>query len=987
VAVHAAIRPYGGHLQLIRADGFDVVFGAPRAQEDHAKRAILAAQALQSGWADTRGSRLEGGGTSLALGLGIHSGRVVVRSGPDGTTPLLVGAVSLLAAQLAQNADGETPLLSGDTAELVRSFVDLRQLTELLVPGRAQALTTFQIVGQSTPRLRLASEARHSGPFVGRRSELEFLREHLRRARGGAGQAVSIVAPPGMGKSRLLAEFQSELEHGPERGGVTTLCGRCQSYGQHIPYLPFVDLLRDWWGIGEREGIHSTRGKAIQGLSNAGMTSSEVVHSVLDLLGAPGESLGAKQPAQLRAQTFGALHRLFLDASEQKPLVLMIEDLHWADATSAQYLSSLAGQLGGHRLLLLTTFRPEYRPPWYGGGAERSKPSASVHVQLALAPLGRAESEQVVGALGQGALSAQLSARIIERSEGNPFFLTALTQAVLTPDSDGVTSGVPNTIQSVLGARIDRLSPLAKQALQVAAVIGADVPRALLEAVTAQASEPFGKALAELEASELLYEAQLSPESRYAFQHSLVEDVAYQSLLRKTRQELHRRILFAQLEMLNRHGALDSSPLSDRGERIAYHAVRGEVWDKAADFCQQAGTRAFAHGSNAEAASYFEQAISALDRLPRNRDTITRAIDLRLSLRSALLPSSDLERILACLREAEVLAESLGDSRRLAQIAFFLSLQLYLGGQHRPAAAAGRRAQLLSEGTENAVVHALATYLIGIPTQALGEYRSAIACFERTLAALEGPKRHEFFQLAILPSVTCCAFHATCAAELGDFPSARVKGLEGVRIADAVAHRPTQMFAAWGAGWVAFRQGDAQTALEFLERALGICRESELMLHFAMVAVPLGSTYLLAGRAEAAVALLEETLAHVVARKLVNYHGVCSYSLAEALLETGKLEEARAHAERAIELTQKQGERGYEAYAWRALGDISARGGEPVRALECYRSSLNVAQELQMRPLQARCWAALEVTERSLGHAAEARACRERADQLFADLG
>lgn len=973
-AVRRAAAPYDGCILQLASDRLSIVFGVPRAEEDHAERAVLAALALRRQWLDLGTAWEAALGLPITLGIAVHSGVVVVPPANEAAaTASLAGDVLPLAEHLARHASG-TILISASVAPLVGPVARIGARFLVPVAGRSEPVVAFGVDGPVAPSPPgTAMGLRHHGPFIGRQGDLATLRTHLDAVRAGHGQSVGIVGPPGLGKTRLAAEFLRL-----DGGACTVLYGRCQSHGQHTPYLALIDLLQRWWAIAETDTVAAVAAKAKDALQAAQMPADGAGAHLLRLLSAAlGTSpANSSSPQELRAQTFAALHALFIHHSQRQPLIILIEDAHWIDATSEQYFSALASRVTARRLLLLVTFRPGYLPPWQ---------TQSIYAQIALAPLVDEDSRALVRATRRGALlQGPLETRIVARSQGNPLFLEALTRAVAEQAEPAPPLGVPDTIHSVLEARIDRLPAAAKHVLRVAAVVGPDVPLRLLRGLAAQPDSVVDDALQLLQATELLYEARVAPEPVYAFQHSLVHDVAYQSLLRQTRHELHRRAVV----LLEAQMAVDvaaQSQLVDSVEPLARHALLGELWEPAVRYLQQAGMRAFARGSNAEAVVALDQAIAASEHLPQERSTIERAIDLRLALRSALLNCGEFARTLACVREAERLAESLGDHQRLAQAKFFLCLHLYLRGEHGAAVRAGQQAQALT-AARDPILHALAAYLLGIPLQAQGRYAQAVECFEQTLTALHGPLQRQFLNLAILPSVTSCAFLASCASELGRFARAHDCAAEGLQIAEAVGHPPSVMFAAWGVGWAALRQGDTARALTFLERALGICREAALVLHFPMVAVPLGSTYLLAGRTDAAVALLTQTLERVVAADMVNFLGVCRCALAEALLDAGRIDEAADFATQALAVVRRQGERGYEAYTLRALGRIARRRGDAGAALDRAGESLALAGECGMAPLQAHGYADIAVAYAEMGQARQARAALAQAIERYRAL-
>ena len=531
------------------------------------------------------------------------------------------------------------------------------------------------------------------------------------------------------------------------------------------------------------------------------------------------------------------------------------------------------------------------------------------------------------------------------------------------------TIQVPATVQAVLAARIDRLPPEEKGLLQTAAVIGHEVPLPLLQAIADMPEEVLHRSLAHVQATEFLYETRLFPECEYTFKHALTHEVAYGGLLQERRRALHARIVEA-LE------ALAGDRVAEQVERLAHHALRGEVWDKALAYCRQAGEKAMARSAHREAVGYFEQALSALPHLPETRDTREQAIDLRLALRSALRPSGDLGRILAYLREAEALAVALDDPRRLGQVSLFLSDHFRFMGAYDQAIAAAQRALALATASGDVVLHALANQYLGAAYQAQGDYRRAIDCLRQTVASFDGAQRRERFGQVVLPAVLSRACLAWCHAELGTFAEGRALGEEGLRIAEAVAHPGSLMYAYRGIGLLALRQGDLPRALPLLERAMGICQDADLPLFFPWIAAALGAAYALAGRVADAVPLLTQAMEQTTATETVVHQALCRLSLGEAQLLAGRLEEAHALAERALALAREHQERGHQAYALRLLGDIAARREPPEseQAEAHYRQALTLAEELGMRPLQAHCHRGLGTLYATIGQQEQARA-------------
>jgi tetratricopeptide (TPR) repeat protein len=467
----------------------------------------------------------------------------------------------------------------------------------------------------------------------------------------------------------------------------------------------------------------------------------------------------------------------------------------------------------------------------------------------------------------------------------------------------------------------------------------------------------------------------------YTFRHALTHEVAYGSLLQERRRVLHAYIVAA-LE------ALSAERLTDQVERLAYHALRGEVWEKALAYSRQAGEKAMARSAYREAVDYFEQARSAFPHLPEQRDTREQAIDLRLALRSALFPSGHFGHILANLREAEALAEALDDPRRLAQISQFLSVQFRLIGMYDQAIASAQRALALATASEDVVARAMANLQLGSAYLLQGAYGRAITCYRQTVASLDGARRYERFGQVSLPSVRSRAFLIVCHAELGTFPKGRALGEEGLQIAKVVAHPASLMVAASELGLLFLRQGDLPRALPLLEQAVSLCQDAELPFYFPWMAPPLGEAYTLAGRVTDAVPLLTQALEQATVMERVDCQVLCSLSLGKAHLLAGGLEEAHALAEQVLALVRTHKERGNEAYALRLLGDIAAQCDPPdiEQAEASYHQALALANELGMRPLQAHCHRVLGTLYAATGQREQARTELSTAIEMYMSM-
>jgi tetratricopeptide (TPR) repeat protein len=729
---------------------------------------------------------------------------------------------------------------------------------------------------------------------------------------------------------------------------------RSASYGQATPYLPVLDLLKAYFHLDDRDDGRRIREQLTARLLALDPALGPTLPVFLALLEVPGEDPAwqALYPGQRRQRTLEALTRLCLRESRVQPLLLVFENLHWIDAETQAFLDGLVARLPAARLCLLVNSRPEYRHGWGGYPA---------YTQLRLDPLPPASAEVLLqGLLGDGTGLAPLKARLIAHTQGNPFFLeesvrTLVETQVLVGErgayrlaKDLPSIQVPATVQAVLAARLDRLPPEEKELLQTAAVIGTEVPLALLQVITKVPEAALRLGLTHLQAAEFLYETRLFPEVTYTFTHALTQQVAYEILLQEQRRARHARIVAA-LE------ALAADGVSEQVERLAYHALRGEVWEKAVAYGRQAGEKAVARSAPREAVRSFEQALTALAHLPERRDTREQAIDLRLALRIALRPFEDSERMARCLREAEALMAALDDPGRLARVLRARANYAYFTGTYDQAIAASERVLALATAGGDVVPQAMAHFQLALADHGRGDYPRAMAYYGQTVAALEGPRRYERFGALFSPAVLARADLAACHAELGTFPEGRAVGDDGLCIAETIDSPASLMFAWWGRGVVSLAQGDLQGALPPLERAVEICQEADMPIYVPWVAEALGAAYTRSGRVAEAVPLLTRAVEQSRVLDVLVMEARCHVALGEAQLRAGRLGEAYALAEQALALARARQEQGHQAYALRLLGEIADRREPPERdqAERYYRQALALTHALGMRPLQA----------------------------------
>ena len=980
-----AVHRYEGTVNQVMGDGIMALFGAPLAHEDHAVRACYAALRMQESVKKYAEEIRRSHAAVVKIRVGLNSGEVVVRAiGSDlHMDYTAVGQTTLLAARMEQLADPGSIAIAPETLALAEGYVEVRSLGPVPVKGLDAPVETYELVGAGPRRSRLAASAdRGLTKFVGRDAELEQLRQALGRAATGHGQVVALVGEAGVGKSRLVwEEVHSHRTHGWLIVQASSI-----SYGSSMPYLPLVELLRAYCQIDPRDDARKVREKLTGKVLTLDPALQPAIAAFLALLDVPVEDPGwqALEPPQRHDQTLDAVKRLLLRESQIQPLLVVFEDLHWIDPQTQAFLDRLVESLPSARLVLLVNYRPEYQHSWGG---------KTYYTQLRLDPLSPDSAEALLHALlGDDRSVAPLTALLSERTEGNPFFLEESVRAlvetgalvgergVYRPTTAPTRVEMPATVQAILAARIDRIPPEDKRLLQVAAVIGREVPFALLEEVAGLPDDQLRRGLAHLQAAEFLYESRLFPDLAYTFKHALTHDVAYAALLHERRRALHGAVLAA----IERHAGTGRA---EQAEARAYHAVRAEIWDRAVDALREAGAAAYARGAVGPSVDRIEQALELLPRLPASADNTRRAIDVRLSC-TPLLARGQNARGGALLREAEQLARDLDDQGRLTQALRRLGGVLMADGQYARAAEYEEEVLALPTVRADAEVRIAAAWQLGMIQSALGRYREAIA---RLVPIADGPDAE--VATSLLGGTTqayaaMCGWLGWCHAALGRFEEARRYGDRGVESAQQFSHPPTQVFVGNVRAYVDAYQGRFDEAIPRLERALREAEVHGLSNMITTVSSVLGAALVGAGRTVEGLALLARG---VTAQERIGhrFHLARRYrEWADSLLLAGELPDAQRAADTALSLARAMGERGAEAETLRVLGAIAAAGcsADPGASATLYQQGLALAVELGMRPSAAHCHLGLGKLYRRTGDRAKAAEHLMTASAMYREM-
>src|SRR5271170_5019591 len=583
-AASAAVTSLGGHVLKKLGDGLMALFGYPQAQENDAERAVRAALAIQRALADLNARNAATSAPELAARIGLESGRVVV----DHTGEVYGEAPNVAARVQSAASPGEIWITRGVHRQIAGLFV-AEDKGEHELKGVPEKTHLYRIVRVSGGGRR--GGARAPTPLVGRGAALDILARRWARARRGDGQLALITGEPGLGKSRLIEEFRSRLAETPH----TWVEWAASQLLQNTPLHPIAEWGRARFGGAEVAG-EKRLAELEAALGSVGLDAAEFAPLLAPVIDAPlpSDRVPKLSPEELRSRQLAALVAWLLAGARTQPIVLAFEDLHWADPTSLDVLQALAERGAQAPLLIIATTRPEFRPPW----KQRSH-----HGVISLAPLDAGEVARMVGEIAtRHALSKDVIAGVSERSGGVPLFVEEVTRLLLERGEHGGVQAIPPTLQQSLAARLDRLGS-AREIAQIGAVLGRGFSHGLLQAVAGLDEPALRAALDRLADAELLFVEGVAPRANYRFKHALIQDAAYDSLLKSRRQTLHRRAAEVLLA--------SSAP---EAEALAHHFTLGGQTELAIEWWGKAGDQALRRSAFAEAISQLGNAIELSDK-------------------------------------------------------------------------------------------------------------------------------------------------------------------------------------------------------------------------------------------------------------------------------------------------------------------------------------------------------------------------------------
>jgi len=951
-----AVHRFEGTVNQVMGDGIMALFGAPLAHEDHAVRACYAALRMQESVAQYAEGVFRSHGVPIQIRVGLNSGEVVVRAiGSDlHMDYTAVGQTTHLAARMEQMATPGTTLLAPATLQLAEGYVQVAARGPVAVKGLTDSVEIYALTGASAQRTRLhAAAARGLTRFVGRDAEIEQIRRALALAQDGRGQLVAIVGEPGVGKSRLVYEFT----HSHRTQDWLILEAGSVSYGKATSYLPVIDLLKAYFKVHDRETHREIREKVTGKVLSLDRALEPALSAFLSLLEVPVEDAAWERldPPQRRQQTLDAVKRLLLRESQVQPLLVLFEDLHWIDRETQVLLDMLVESLPNARLLLLVNYRPEYQHAW------GSKPS---YRQLRVDALAAESADGLLTSLlGTDPSLDSLKRTLIARTEGNPLFLEESVRTLVETRAligergayrlvhRDAPSHVPATVQAILAARIDRLAPEDKRLLQAAAVIGKDVPFALLLAMAELPEEELRRGLAHLQAAEFLYEARLFPDLEYTFKHALTQDVAYRSLLKASRVRRHEDI--ARLLEQGFPGLAENRP-----DLLAHHYTEAGLSALAIPYWHRAGQRASERAAHVEAIAHLTRGLELVAILPESTERVLQDLPLQAALAVSLMATQGFaapEVGLAYARLRELCGQA-GETAQVVDAVAGLWAYHAMRSEFAPARELGEELLRLGRRAQNTDVLLRAHHALEVTLFRIGEFAGALRHAEQGVALCDPGQhraraaRHGFDLGANLRTGGAWALWM-----LG-YPDRALRwASDAVALARELGHRHTLAQILYHTARLHQFLRDPRAVVDHAEACVAVAVEHGFSFWRADGMKLLGWALAMQGRPSEGLTRLRESLAAYRATGALSGMPYDLALLAEVCGQAGLVEEGLAALGEALAIVDRTGERNYEAELHRLEGELRLRHEESSQEADsCFRQAVDIARRQGARSLELR---------------------------------
>jgi class 3 adenylate cyclase/tetratricopeptide (TPR) repeat protein len=820
-AVHRA----EGTVNRLLGDGLMALFGAPLALEDHPHRALYAALRMHNAVKDYARDLRRRRGIPLQIRVGAHTGEVVVRTISNDLYMdySAVGHAVGLAARMENLAPPGSTFVTIHTYRLAHEAFHFAARGTVKVKGVKDPLAVYELLGARTSHSRLATRAaRGLTPFVGRARECSELQALARRARQGRGQVVAVVGEAGVGKSRLLEELKPTLRE----NGFLIIEGAGFAYGKTRAYLPLIDMLKRYCELTEQDPPEAYREKLRTRLAAVDPSLTHYVAVLLELFGVQADDphVAALTGEAKLQKVLEGIKKLIALQSRRQPVALIIEDLHWLDPHSLTFLHALITGIVALPVVFLLSYRPGQTYPWE---------TLSFSHRLQVTPLPRDASVSLFTALvGTDPAVATLAPVVCEQSGGNPFFLEEIVQSLIEtgtlagqPHAYGLARPVtawslPATVHGVLASRLDRLAPAAKALVQTAAVIGREFSRALLARVARLPEAALDRALADLQAREFLYEVAVYPDLTYTFKHALTQEVAYHSLLRDRRAELHAAVGAAVEDLYG-------DTLPEYVALLAHHYGQSTHTEKALHYLRLAARRAFDLYADADALHFWGEYLRVLAALPPGGERDRQEVRARIQVINVLSRQTGEDDALRAQSDAAATAcQRLGDDRLRAELHATLAVAYVLRGRPGPGLAHARTAKDLADALADPPLQVITPGPLAHLLWIAGRFPEGLHTAEEGLALL---RRHQLsdeqLDFVAYPHVQCLAIAGACYGFLGDFDRGLRMLQEAARRAQQHGNRIPQALSYWGLALLYALRGDLSPALQEAEKALALMRD------------------------------------------------------------------------------------------------------------------------------------------------------------------
>jgi class 3 adenylate cyclase/tetratricopeptide (TPR) repeat protein len=982
------VHRFEGTVNEYRGDGIMALFGAPIAHEDHAQRACYAALHLREELRRYADELRIAKAINFSVRMGINSGEVVVgKIGDDLRMDYTaLGHTANLAARMEQIAEPGKIYLAEATARLNDGFFVLRDLGRHEAKGIARPVGVFELESAGAVHTRLeAAERKGFSRFVGRHAEMQTLEGALDSAIGGDARVVGVVGEPGVGKSRLCREFVTRVVS----RRISVYEGHCPAHGKTIPFIPVLQLFRSYFGITERDSARDARRKIAGGLLLLDECFREVLPLVFEFLAVP-DSENPSPPVDPQAkqrQLYAFLRSLVRARSRAEPAVVLVDDLHWVDGASDAFLAELAEAIDGTRTLLLVNFRPEYSAAWM---------RKSSYQQIALRPLVPRELEELITDLigGDPSLSG-LSERIRERTGGNPFFVEEMVQDLAeSAKLDGRRGSyrlsvplaalhLPATVQTVLAARIDRLSEDEKRTLQAAAVIGKNFLGRVLDEVIGSRNGHLAAALSALRDKELVFEERLFPEAEYAFKHPLTQEVAYQSQLESRRRVVHASVAQA-VERLY------PEKLDERAALLAHHWECAARCEEAARWHARAADWAGANDPG-EALRHWLKVRDLVRQVPESDGAASLALNAYARIiQFAFYQGLAKGEVRAILAEGRQLAERARNPTALANLVMQYALVLFTGDAPLAALESLEETRKLAEPIDDPVLHVGVRFYLSCASHHVGRLRDALRWNSECLEVNRRDPTAYTKNLGV-SSGFILGIRGWIFAELGQLRQAE----EALRRCEDEARSlgDNQVLCWTHAIWVHLCElaGDAREIQRHGQQTVEAAERTRGSFALAFAHSRNGAALVMNRRWQEAIACLEHSLR--ISRESgagLLFQGMSLTSLALAHLGLGEQERALSAAEEAVSVCQLMSTQAWECGAQlarqRALRAIDCIGNraEIDRALARVALLIEETAARAYEPFLHEEYAALAAVD---GDDVERRRALREAYRLFTGIG